>query len=109
MEDGGKEDKMEDKEDKEHKKKVRLKQVCQNKTDPNPSHSDGKAGTAVQHLNRCRHCQEPWSRKVPSTCMALILRIIKPGSKSVYFSSFIFLLKSPLQLFLGLPGDHLVH
>ena len=40
------------------------------------SHSDGQAGTTVQHLNCCRHCQEPWPQKVPSTCMAFILHII---------------------------------
>ena len=40
------------------------------------SHSDGQAGTTVQHLNCCRHCQEPFPQKVPSTCMAFILHII---------------------------------
>ena len=46
------------------------------KINPNPSDSDGKAGTTVQHLICCGHCQEPWPQKVPSTCMAFILHII---------------------------------
>ena len=58
------------------------------KSNPNSSDSDGKAGTTVQHLICCGHCQEPWPQKVPLTCMAFIsydvLRILDLESNLIF-------------------------